>query len=935
MNENLIINRVSIKRKGQETQTYLLPSVTDILKDGSIKRNHIDWQSVKEYLDGLYVNKDTYTQAINNINSKLITLSIDNNGNLEYNGSKFLNVNNYEPSQNVDELTGRVSTLETTSANLESNVETISATLEGLDTKYAGKSHQHTLQDITDISESSGYLTIGTGSNKFIEILSAKLTDLRVLAVGEGKVYITPKVRSGEKAILVAEPNENKRFVNWTYNNQVISTNAIHILDTPLSGAAYIGTFTDDSSTPVQPTSYTLILNSVTNGTITIIVDENEVISPVQIPYGKRVSLRAVPNTGYKFSQWVGISATEAETSFIMDNDYTISATFVEDETQKVYSYQAHVLPANVPELTNLVASTQTINSNLNVIYGNAFTLTVPNSDIVPTSNSNGYRFLKWTGDYKANNETTARTWTGTAGAPETYTSQPLLNPNGLTNFYANYQQTFLVKVGASQTSTGVNLGQSASIKLNGQTQSQTSVIVDTNYQGSIIIVAGAISGYTFYQWSDGNNTAQRTISAGTSIDIYPIYTQNAPSNYTITASVQTTGTGSVSGGGSYETGASATLTCTPATGYHFERWTDGNTDNPRLVTVTSNATYTAIFELNTYTITTSVSPSNSGSITGLSNPYEYGGDCTITASAATGYHFVEWQENSQQVSTEAAYEFVVDKDRTLVAVFAKNSYTITTTATTGGSASPATQTVEHGTSVTVTATPSTGYKFTKWTSGTSTTSVSTSASYTFNATSSITLKANFTLNTYTISASVDPTGSGTVTVGGTANSKSISHGSTTTLVATANSGYEFVNWTLNGTQVATTASYTTPAITAPASYVAHFNEIPVTDNTIYYYTSGVATDTNIEGKEGTAIQLSTQDDKYYIDFSNSSTTIQVLTIVSPSTVGAIKIFAKPAIGDPYDATSEFTLTTNSGSYIYQKTARTIKGPYYLQIDNV
>ena len=53
---------------------------------------------------------------------------------------------------------------------------------------------------------------------------------------------------------------------------------------------------------------------------------------------------------------------------------------------------------------------------------------------------------------------------------------------------------------------------------------------------------------------------------------------------------------GTVTGGGTYNGGATATLTATPNTGYHFVQWQDGNTQNPRTITVTGDATYTAAF---------------------------------------------------------------------------------------------------------------------------------------------------------------------------------------------------------------------------------------------------------------------------------------------------------------------------------------------------
>ena len=53
---------------------------------------------------------------------------------------------------------------------------------------------------------------------------------------------------------------------------------------------------------------------------------------------------------------------------------------------------------------------------------------------------------------------------------------------------------------------------------------------------------------------------------------------------------------GTVSGGGVYQVGETATLTATPKDGYEFVRWSDGNTANPRTLTVTKNLTLTAEF---------------------------------------------------------------------------------------------------------------------------------------------------------------------------------------------------------------------------------------------------------------------------------------------------------------------------------------------------
>ena len=66
---------------------------------------------------------------------------------------------------------------------------------------------------------------------------------------------------------------------------------------------------------------------------------------------------------------------------------------------------------------------------------------------------------------------------------------------------------------------------------------------------------------------------------------------------YAIDTKVSPSGSGTVSGSGNYEYGKSATLTATANSGYTFSQWNDGVKTNPRTVTVTGNATYTAYFE--------------------------------------------------------------------------------------------------------------------------------------------------------------------------------------------------------------------------------------------------------------------------------------------------------------------------------------------------
>ncbi len=57
---------------------------------------------------------------------------------------------------------------------------------------------------------------------------------------------------------------------------------------------------------------------------------------------------------------------------------------------------------------------------------------------------------------------------------------------------------------------------------------------------------------------------------------------------------------GNVSGGGTFDEGSTQTVQATPKTGFAFDKWSDGSTQNPRTVKLTSDLTLTASFKVDT-----------------------------------------------------------------------------------------------------------------------------------------------------------------------------------------------------------------------------------------------------------------------------------------------------------------------------------------------
>ena len=69
------------------------------------------------------------------------------------------------------------------------------------------------------------------------------------------------------------------------------------------------------------------------------------------------------------------------------------------------------------------------------------------------------------------------------------------------------------------------------------------------------------------------------------------------PKKRTLTVRSANESQGSVSGGGTFDEGSTQTVRATPKTGFAFDKWSDGSTQNPRTVKLTSDLTLTASFK--------------------------------------------------------------------------------------------------------------------------------------------------------------------------------------------------------------------------------------------------------------------------------------------------------------------------------------------------
>ncbi|MBQ3580505.1 MAG: T9SS type A sorting domain-containing protein [Bacteroidales bacterium] len=159
-------------------------------------------------------------------------------------------------------------------------------------------------------------------------------------------------------------------------------------------------------------------------------------------------------------------------------------------------------------------------------------------------------------------------------------------------------------------------------------------------------LTATANNGYRFSHWQDNNTSNPRTITVTGNATYVAYFEADAPTQYHITVNSANTMMGSVSGGGTYAAGSTATITAFPNNGYHFSFWNDYNTNNPRTITVAGNATYTAYFEADNYVITVLSDNPTMGTVTG-GGTYAFGSTISISAHPEEGCRFAYWQDGN------------------------------------------------------------------------------------------------------------------------------------------------------------------------------------------------------------------------------------------------------------------------------------------------
>lgn len=575
----------------------------------------------------------------------------------------------------------------------------------------------------------------------------------------------------GSTATTVAVPANGYEFEGW-YEGETRVSSALSYSFTVTKGRTLIARF--------QRKWFTITFTAGTGGSVAP--------TSARVEFGGSASSTATASAGYTFSGWSDGTKTATLTVTNVQASATYAASFGLNTYVVTYTKGTGIASVN--------PTSQTV-SHGNSASGSTATLTT------------GYNFDGWYDGTTKISSTLASGAIGPITANRTIEARATIKTFAITGtpYYRNTDNTGSY----TQGTTGGTVTGSGTY----------------NYGAKATLTAAAATGYTFKGWADADGEIVSTsptytinsVTAAFKIDA--LFQKNWYTvTYTKNANISTLS--KTSERVSY--GSTATCTATlPSNSagatYTFDGWYESTTKVGSalalsVANITSNRTFEARgnSSVPSYTITVTSDDTDKGTVAG-GGSYKYNASVTVTATRKTGYTFEGWYEGSTRVSTSASYTFICTGARTLVAKWSVYTISITPTVTPtgGGTVSPNPITGQEGKSVNATATPATGYQFSKWSDG------STSNPIGVVLTAGKTVQAVFTLKSYTVTYAK---GTGVSAVSRT--SETVTHGGNAAgSTATVSTGYTFDGWYNGSTRVSTSLTYAPTNVTANMTLTA------------------------------------------------------------------------------------------------------------------
>jgi uncharacterized repeat protein (TIGR02543 family) len=409
---------------------------------------------------------------------------------------------------------------------------------------------------------------------------------------------------------------------------------------------------------------------------------------------GEVITLKAQPNAGYTFKNW-SLNATSIATA----NEFEITVTANR-------SYTAHF------EIASFVLKYQATANG--IIQGTTEQTVTYGADgtRVTAVPANGYHFVKWSDGVLTASRTDVNITTdilvdaifeintytlsylpGANGSIQGAASQVVKHGDNGTTVTAVANTGYHFVKWSDGTTTPSRTDENITTELsftatfainsyavayealaNGSIQGNTQQMVNHGASATAVTAIPA-TGYYFVQWSDGVTNATRTDVAVTA----PLHITASFAIKTFTVNYLTDGNGTLEGVSQQQIeygGNSTAVTAVATTGYYFDKWSDGVLTATRAENmIVSDLSVTAVFALTTYTL--EYLAAANGALQGaVSQTVGHGQNGTeVTAVAADGYHFVEWNDG---LKTASRTDRNVMGAHSFTATFAINVYTLT-----------------------------------------------------------------------------------------------------------------------------------------------------------------------------------------------------------------------------------------------------------------
>ncbi len=312
----------------------------------------------------------------------------------------------------------------------------------------------------------------------------------------------------------------------------------------------------------------------------------------------------------------------------------------------------------------------------------------------------------------------------------------------------------------------------------------------------------------------DFNNvTANHSIDAYFSIDVF-----------TVTATASAGGSISPSGAVNVNYGANQSFSVSPNTGYHIDSVVVDGVNLGAVAShdfnnVTANHTIDAYFSIDVFTVTATASAGGSISPSGAVN-VNYGADQSFSVSPNTGYHIDSVVVDGVNLGAVASHDFNnVTANHSIDAYFSIDVFTVTATASAGGSISPSgVVNVNYGANQSFSVTPNIGYHIDSVV--VDGVNLGVVASHDFNnVTANHSIDAYFSIDVFTVTATASAGGS--ISPSGVVN---VNYGANQSFSVSPNTGYHVDSVVVDGLNLGAVASHDFNNVTVNHTIDAYFS---------------------------------------------------------------------------------------------------------------